>query len=318
MRAPVAFMIFNRPDLTERVFAEIARAKPDRLFVIADGPRAGVADDEEKCRAARAVIEKVDWPCEVSTNYSDVNLGCAHRPSSGLRWLFEQVDEAVILEDDCLPHPSFFRFCDELLERYRDDTRVMHVSGNQFLTKPPTSLSYLFSRYCLSWGWATWRRAFQYYDFNISLWPELRDTGWLVDNLRDAREVDHWRRIFDRTHADVAAVNTWDFQWVFACWAQSGLSVLPSVNLVSNIGFRSDATHTKEKSGHRANGNNELSFPLRHPAHMVRDLDADALFFDTCVPGPGRIDRLKQRCADALTRMVRDPLRRGSSVPAAQ
>jgi hypothetical protein len=122
----------------------------------------------------------------------------------------------------------------------------------------------------------------------------------------------------DRIHDDVTAVNTWDFQWVFACWAQSGLSVLPSVNLVSNIGFRSDATHTREESGHRANSYNELSFPLRHPVHMVRDLDADALFFDTCVSGPGRTDRLKQRCADALARMVRDPLRRGSSVPAAQ
>src|SRR5262245_26909140 len=132
MRTPVAFIVFNRPDLTERVFAEIARARPPKLLVVADGPRPDVAGEAEKCVATRAIIDRVDWQCDVLTNYSDRNLGCGRRPSSGLRWVFEQVEEAIILEDDCLPHPTFFQFCEELLERYRDDKRVMHISGNNY------------------------------------------------------------------------------------------------------------------------------------------------------------------------------------------
>ena len=132
MRTPVVFIIFSRPDLTARVFAEIARARPEKLLVIADGPRPDREGEDAKCAATRAIIERVDWPCEILKNYSNVNLGCGHRPATGLRWVFEQVEEAIILEDDCVPHPTFFRFCEELLEHYRDDERVMHISGDNF------------------------------------------------------------------------------------------------------------------------------------------------------------------------------------------
>lgn len=310
MRAPVAFMIFNRPDLTERVFAEIARARPAKLLVIADGPRTGRRDDADKCAAARRVIERVDWPCEVLQNYADTNMGCAHRPATGLRWVFEHVEEAVILEDDCLPQPSFFRYCDDLLERYRDDERIMHVSGDQFVPQPPPELfSYSFSRYPLSWGWATWRRAFRHYDLNISLWPAVRNTSWLADILGDERAVAHWTSIFDRTFADVDNVNTWDFQWVFTCWIRSGLSVLPHVNLVSNVGYRGDATHTKHAGDHRANiPNGDLAFPLKHPDHVVCDRDKDRMIFEAVVLSAGQprfIDRLRSACAAVLPRQVR-------------
>jgi hypothetical protein len=218
MRSPLAFIIFNRPDVTERVFVEIARAGPGKLLVIADGPRPGYPDDEKRCAAARAIIEAVDWDCEVLKNYSEVNLGCALRPATGLRWVFEQVEEAIILEDDCLPHASFFRYCDELLEHYVDDERVMHISGNNhYSTQIEITDSYSFSCYTLSWGWATWRRAFRHFDPEIKLWPTLRDTSWLLDVLGDPRAVKHWKRIYDRTHADIRKLNAWDFQWLFAC-----------------------------------------------------------------------------------------------------
>lgn len=168
MSTPIALIIFNRPDLTIRVFSKIARAKPKTLFVIADGPRSDHPGDIKKCAEARSIIESVDWDCTVHKNYSDINLGCGRRLASGISWVFEKVEEAIILEDDCLPHPTFFRFCKELLERYRDDERIMQINGQNFQHKSMrTSYSYLFSYSNNCWGWATWRRAWQHFDMEM-------------------------------------------------------------------------------------------------------------------------------------------------------
>jgi hypothetical protein len=191
LETPVALIIFNRPATTERVFAEIARARPRRLFVIADGPRSDHPDDARQCAAARAVVEKVDWPCTVATTYAEANLGCGKRPATGLAWLFQHVDRAIILEDDCVPDPSFFRFCDELLEKYRDDPRVMMVAGTS-LCPVPTAYSYSFCYHHSNCGWATWRRAWRYFDARIPRWPTLRDTPWLAEVLGEPRAVEHW------------------------------------------------------------------------------------------------------------------------------
>src|SRR6185369_14461868 len=165
LTTPVAFIIFNRPDTTEKVFAEIARARPPKLLVIADGPRAGRAGEADRCAATRAIIDRVDWDCKVLTNYSDVNLGCKNRVASGIDWVFEQVPEAIILEDDCLPDPTFFRFCEELLIRYREDERISQICGANFqFGRKRSNDSYYFSRYNHIWGWASWRRAWQHYD----------------------------------------------------------------------------------------------------------------------------------------------------------
>ncbi|MGE5305781.1 MAG: glycosyltransferase family 2 protein [Alphaproteobacteria bacterium] len=314
MRAPVGFIIFNRPDVTARVFSEIARARPRKLLVIADGPRPTKAGEAEQCAAARAIIERVDWDCEVLKNYSNVNLGCGRGPATGLRWVFDQVEEAIILEDDCVPHPTFFRFCDELLDRYRDDQRVMHISGNNFLGTSRGAFSYSFSCYSLSWGWATWRRAFQYYDPAIRLWPKLRDTSWLLDNLGDIRAVEYWKKIYDLSHTSIDNVNTWDFQWLFATWAHRGLSILPNTNLVSNIGFREDATHTRGATNRLANlPRSEIIFPLKHPVVVARNKKVDRAIFERLVlpPRPTIYDRLRRRCAAGLP----DTLRRSLSLP---
>jgi hypothetical protein len=247
-------------------------------LVIADGPRADRPGEPEKCAAARAVVENIDWDCEVLRNFSEVNLGCGTRPASGISWVFQNVEEAIILEDDCLPHPAFFRFCDELLERYRDDERVMMISGNNFQDgEKRTSDSYYFSRYAHTWGWATWRRAWQLYDFEIMSWPELRETNWLLDMLGDEQSAAFWRDTFDSLGK---SPDIWDYQWTFACWAQNGLAILPNGNLVSNIGWGEEATHTRDRNNPAANLPTEsLQFPLDHPAYMVRNRQADDYTF---------------------------------------
>jgi hypothetical protein len=284
MKTPIVLLIFNRPDTTERVFAEIARARPSKLFVVADGPRPDRPEDAEKCAAARKIVERVNWDCEVLKNYSDVNIGCASRPPTGISWVFEQVEEAIILEDDCVPHPTFFRFCQELLENYRDDPQVMMIGGfNSFERSTPYSYYFCFNH--SNWGWATWRRAWQYYDFEIRLWPALRETNWLQDILGNFRGVEHWRNIFDLTYASNRNVDTWDYQWTFACWARRGLAIKPKVNLIRNIGFGENATHTKSAKNRAANVlAREVLFPLCHPPSVVRNEEYDKFVFESLWP----------------------------------
>ena len=302
MRTPVAFIIFNRPDTTARVFAEIARARPTKLFIIADGPRPDKEGDADKCAAVRAIVDRVDWECDVQKHYATTNMGCGRRAPTGIRWVFEQVDEAIILEDDCVPHPTFFRFCEELLQKYRDDERVMHISGNNWLFgQKETPFSYLFSNYCLSWGWATWSRAFQYYDYEIQLWPTLRDTSWLLGVVDEPRAVCHWEKIFDLTYRDRDSFKAWDFQWLFTCWAHRGVSILPAKNLVENIGFGQDATHPNISNKLSTLRATEMSFPLQHPPCMVRDREADQLIFNTTISPPRRVrSELLYKCAESI------------------
>jgi hypothetical protein len=275
LHAPVALIIFNRPATTERVFVEIAKAKPTKLFVIADGPRQERPEDVKQCAAARAIAERVDWDCEVLKNYSDVNLGCGKRPATGITWVFEHVDRAIILEDDCVPNPSFFRFCDELLEKYRDDERIMMVAGRNTV-KRSTPYSYCFTYQHQNWGWATWRRAWAHFDMQIKLWPALRETSWLQDILEYSAAVELWRDIFDKAYAAEGQRDYWDYQWTFALWSQYGLAIRPGVNLVKNIGFGEGATHTRSRNDSRAKvASSEIPFPLIHPPHVTRDRETD-------------------------------------------
>lgn len=274
MNTQIALLIFNRPDKTAKVLEVIRQAKPKKLFVIADGPRQNHSSDLEQCAATRQLIEQIDWDCEVFKNYSDYNLGCAKRVSSGLDWVFDHVDKAIVLEDDCVPQLCFFPFCEELLERYQDDERIMVVAGSNVQrdrTKP--EYDYYFSRYNHCWGWATWKRAWQHFDYEMQLWPEVRDNGILEDILQDARHAESWSRTFQLVYEN--KINSWAFRWTFACWMQSGLSILPSVNLVSNIGFDHTATHTKEDSAFLGQPTGTLNFPLSHPSFLVRDSKAD-------------------------------------------
>jgi len=276
LTTPVAFIIFNRPDTTERVFAEIAKAKPPKLLVVGDGPRANRQGEAEKVAATRAIIQRVDWECEVLTNFSDVNLGCKKRVSSGIDWVFEQVEEAIILEDDCLPDPTFFRFCQEMLERYRHDQRIGMISGDNFqFGRRYGADSYYFSKYVHIWGWASWRNRWQgSYDVGLAEWPSVRDDGRVGDLVGGSREAVYWGRIFERVFQ--GDIDTWDYQWVFANMLGGRLNILPAVNLISNIGFGSEATHTTGISDLADLPTSPLIFPLRHPVGVFRNRRADA------------------------------------------
>jgi len=275
LKTAVLFLIFNRPDTTKQVFEAIRQAKPPKLYVAADGPRADKPGEQEKCEQVRRIATQVDWDCEVKTFFRDKNLGCRVAVSSAIDWFFENEEEGIILEDDCLPSQSFFWFCEELLERYRGDMRIMAVSGDNFQKGPARNeFSYYFSRFNHCWGWASWRRAWAYYEKDIQSWPYICDNGYLKDILSDKIAVKYWSNIFETTYRN--KIDTWDYQWVFSCWIQNGLVVFPNMNLVSNIGFGEDATHTTDKDN--ANSRTpafNLSFPLKHPIWMIRDKRAD-------------------------------------------
>jgi hypothetical protein len=273
LRTPVAFLIFNRPDTTQRVFAEIAKAKPRKLLVIADGPRANREGEAERCAQARDVVDRVDWPCEVVQNYSDSNLGCRRRVSSGIDWVFRSTSEAIILEDDCVPHATFFRFCDELLERYRDDERIGMITGDNFqFGRRIADGSYYFSKYTHIWGWASWRRAWRHYDVDTKAWPLLLESGWL-EQLTLPSERAAWKSIFERVHA--GSIDTWDYQWTLACWANSMMSIVPQVNMITNIGFGPAATHTQAETAYANMKSEPMLWPLKEPSIMSVNTSAD-------------------------------------------
>lgn len=295
------------------MFDAIRRAGPRRLFLIADGPREERPGDAKACGAARAVVRRVDWECEVLEDFAPRNMGCGRRVSTGISWVFAHVERAIILEDDCLPHLSFFRYCEEVLDRYEDDERVMLVSGNNFIAdRQETPYSYIFNRNMGLWGWASWRRAWRQFDMALPGWPELRQTGWLEDILGSATQADYWRKIFDRMYFRRGQVDIWDYHWTFAVWSQSGLAAMPAVNLVSNIGFGPEATHTRAKGARLADlPVRAMKFPLRHPPHVVADRIADDLVFRhayRAVSRPPR-RRLRQRLARLAPSAVRRILR---------
>lgn len=282
MKTPVAFIIFNRPESTERVFAAIARARPERLLVIADGPRNAI--EQELCLRTRAVIEQVDWDCEVLTNFSAVNLGCRRRVSSGLDWVFANCEEAIILEDDCLPDESFFPFCVELLEKYREDKRVSMICGSNFQQgKKRSAASYFFGLHVTVWGWASWRRAWANYDVEMRVWTSLRETSWLSDLLVNPVAVKYWRETFDEML--LGKFDTWDYQFFFSWWANNALALIPDRNLVANIGFGAAASRTKDELPTLANRKVEpMTFPLAHPQDVSLNRAADDFAFRQICP----------------------------------
>ena len=283
MKTPIVFLIFNRPELTAKVFEVIRQAKPPMLLVVADGPRPERVNEVKKCEQTRAVIDGVDWNCQVLTNYSDINLGCAKRVSSGLNWVFETVESAIILEDDCLPDPTFFRYCEELLDYYHQEERVMSIGGTNFkFGQKPTEYSYYYSGFHDCWGWATWRRAWQYFDFEMKRWPKLRDGDFLTQKLPHKRAVQYWKQEFQDTYE--GRINSWFYRWLLSCWVQNGLAIRPNVNLVSNLGFsvtNSSNTIVEADKVPYANMQIEaMSFPLQHPAKILQDYQADRITQD--------------------------------------
>lgn len=268
----VLLLIFNRPDHTRRCLDAIAKARPSHLFVAADGPRTGFVGEADQCRQAREVVESIDWPCEVHTLFQETNLGCERAVSLAISWFFENVQSGIILEDDCIADPTFFAFCQSMLQRYRDDERVGVVTGNNFQRgQVRGDASYYFSKYNHCWGWATWKRAWDCFDFSMSH-PSLSDLE-VINQFACARGEDrYWRRVFKKVQK--GEINSWAYRWTYSCWANRLLTVTPQNNLVENIGFGKDATHTIENGGHLPK-RQQIEFPLVHPRNVIPSVDAD-------------------------------------------
>jgi hypothetical protein len=311
---PIAFCIFNRPQPTRQVFEAIRAVHPKELYLIGDGPRSDVASDQTNVELARNVVANVDWVCDVKVNFSDTNLGCKQRMASGIDWAFESAEQLIILEDDCLPDVSFFEFCRVLLDRYREDERVMMISGDNFQPQPTTEYSYYFSRWAHIWGWATWKRAWQNFDVEVSSWPKVRAERSLFGLMSGDDEYLHWVNTLDQQHA--GQIDTWDFPWMYAMWINSGLCILPERNLVTNLGFGDDATHTTDASSKLANlasesiqfisSDRELSdeehscFGLKHPPRVMANYLADQYSWENIFrPAPVQ-DSEKKRWLDRI------------------
>jgi hypothetical protein len=310
LNAPVLFVVFNRPDTTRRVFAAIRAAQPKRLYVAADGPRKDKESDCAKMAQVREIATNVDWDCEVKTLFRSHNAGCGKAVSGAINWFFQNEEMGIILEDDCLPHPHFWPFCDELLQRYRHDERVMAISGSNVPNDHRrTPYSYYFSRHFFCWGWATWARAWRHFDYDMGLWPMAKADGLLDGMFRGERRMaNYWTGIFDRVSQ--GKISCWLYQWKLACWLQNGLQINADANLVSNIGFGGQATHTKH-------GDNPFAalpvepvvFPLKHPPLIVPNVRADQSFArEWLAPSlPKRAMRKVKRISDRAFATVRPP-----------
>ncbi|MDR3558002.1 MAG: hypothetical protein P4L61_00570 [Candidatus Pacebacteria bacterium] len=283
---PVLLMLFNRPETTQAVFDKVREARPSKLFVAANGPRPGNAKDPGLCEAVRAIFKEVDWPCDVHTNFRETNIGMQPHWRLALDWFFESVDSGIILEDDCVPNRSFFYFCGDLLQRYKDDESVMHINGSNFqFGNVRGDASYYFSKYSHVWGWATWRRAWNKYDSALSSFPKFKERNAIESIVSSRDERAYWMRFFGEIYSGMR--DGCDVKWSYSIWANDGFCITPNVNMISNIGFGFDAGHTIFKDKTLGQATAEIP-SIIHPVIQgsasfasLCDKEADAFTFRT-------------------------------------
>ncbi len=275
---PVLLLIFNRPDVTQKVFDQIKVIKPKHLYVAADGPRPNREDDIIKCKQTRQIIDQIDWPCELKTLFRDENLGCGFAVCSAISWFFDQVEAGIVLEDDCQPDISFFPYCSELLEKYKDEETIYLISGTNVQNGIKRGeASYYFSNYTITWGWASWRRAWSHFNYDIPEFNESINAGDLDHVFLTKSEKSYWRKKL--LEAELGKKTIWDYQWYFAVWKNKGIGITSNVNLITNIGFRNNAVHDFLKDSIREPTRTyPISFPLVHPKIKV-DRNADHFTF---------------------------------------
>jgi hypothetical protein len=283
-KTPVLFIVFNRYDCTKRVFEAIQQYRPNKLYIAADGARPGVAEDMEKCQTVRDMVSNITWPCEVKKLFRDTNLGMKHAVPGAISWFFEQEEEGIILEDDCLPNQSFFHFCQQLLAHYRNDHRIMHIAGTnlQFGNQRGTA-SYYFSAIPSVWGWAGWRRAWKNYDLQMRLFDAFEKEGNLMEFVfTDPRVAQFALSLSKATYE--GKIQTWDFPYAFSVIINNGLCITPNKNLVSNIGFQAGGTNTTNANDVHANIPVETIGELQHPAFFIPNRQADTYQLSLSMP----------------------------------
>ncbi len=278
MKSAVLFLIFNRPDTTSIAFDRIREVRPPKLYIAADGPRVNKEGEVEKCARTRDIVRNIDWDCEVKTLFRDANLGCGKGVSSAITWFFENEEEGIIIEDDIIPHPDFFNYCDEMLERYRHDDRIQLIAGrNAFYKGYDSAYSYYMSSLFHIWGWASWRRVWQTYEFDTKKLSSEEFGMKLKKRGLPHTTLKFWNRTFEIMQA--GKCDTWDHQLYFNQILHDRYTIIPYVNMTENIGFNSmDATHTTSENVVEAEHRALSPYPLKHLLDFSTNLDADNLF----------------------------------------
>lgn len=260
---PILFCTFNRLECTKKVFERIREVRPQRLYLVSDGPRDSVSGEAERVNEIRTYLEEhVDWECQVYKNFAEKNMGCGQRMSSGISWAFEREEKLIIIEDDCLADISFFRYCQELLDLYEEDENVMLIDGYNPLGILEEKDSFIFTPFVEIWGWATWKRTWQQYDYDISDWKDRIISAYMKTFLDD-RAIEYYSSMFDSVYTH--RVDTWDYQLQYLVMKKGALSITPSINMVKNIGFGAEATHTKTAPANLYNEAHKMEFPMRIP-----------------------------------------------------
>jgi len=281
-KTPILFLTFNRPDTTRIVFNEMLKVNPAQLYIAQDGPRKNKPGETEKCREVREIFRQISPECKVKTLFRENNLGCREAVGSAITWFFENVEEGIILEDDDLPHPDFFLFCREMLEKYRDNKEVMHISGSNFnFGKKAGNSSYCFSKFVHLWGFATWRRAWRYYDPEMKNWPEFVKQKRIYSIIQQKKFRESWMNRLQENYLGITNLY-YSYCWIYAIWNQNGLCVTPNANLVSNIGFEKDAPPSINSK--LANMKICAIGKIVHPTIIQRDKEADKLIFKAEMP----------------------------------
>lgn len=305
LHTAVLFIIFNRIETTKQVFEAIRNAKPPRLYIAADGPRPNKDHEAEKVEAVRnQILENIDWQCEIKTLFREKNLGCKKAVSEAITWFFNNEEQGIILEDDCLPSQSFFWFCEDLLGRYKNDLRIWHISGDNFQNGHARGKgSYYFSKFVHVWGWASWADRWEKYDANLSDYEDFKLQKLIKNTTDSKKEKRYWQKIFE--NVSNGNIDTWDYQWTFTVWVNNALSILPNVNLISNIGFGTDATHTTDlDSQHSKIPREEIYLPIEHPKFLLRNIEAD----DYTIKQLFKEEKIITKILNKLLQVFRDEL----------
>lgn len=269
MNTPILLITFNRPDHVRRVLTEIRKQKPMELYVCQDGAREGNENDKKKVQEVRDVVkELVDWPCNLHTLYQEKNLGCGPGPAAGITWFFENVEQGIVMEDDCLPHPDFFGYCEELLERYKDNPQVQFINATLYHDRWHCDASYSFSHYMVTGAWAAWRRSWTGFDLDLHSLNAKVFSRQVYRLTKSRTEADWWYFKVLEIQRDKEKKSYWDFQMQIHLFLNNALTIHPRVNLISNIGFDAEGTHTKTDDG-RGDKSVFPILPLSHPAEIV-------------------------------------------------
>jgi len=279
LNTPILFVIFNRPNTTQKVFEKIRDVQPRELYIAADGPREDRSGESELCDKTRSIIDQIDWECNVNTLFSRSNLGCKMAVYSAINWFFGNVDCGIILEDDCVPDQSFFWFCQELLNRYTSNEQIMMIAGTNYLfNKIELSADYFFSKYYSIWGWATWKRAWKLYDLNMTSWPEIKGSKFLSHSYSNNAFIRSMEFNFQNAYDN--KIDTWDYQWFFACLINNGLSIVPKYNLISNIGVFGSNFSGRNRFNDMPTKPIDIN-NLIHPSEIIYNEHLDRITVDT-------------------------------------